>query len=70
MVSVKGPAKLLAAGNASPRHQGSFTDDEFQLFRGRGLVIIRSTGEPGEITVEISSANLKTAKVKLQARKK
>ena len=45
-VKVSGPATLQAAGNASPEHKGSFTDDTFSLFRGKGLVIVRSTGEP------------------------
>ena len=54
-VRVEGPAVLLAAGNASPMHQGSFTDNSFNLFRGLGMVIIRSTGEPGDVTVTVSS---------------
>ncbi len=65
---VSGPATLQAAGNAAPMHQGSFTDDTFNLFRGKGLVIVRSTGEPGNITVEVSAKGLEAATVSLEAR--
>jgi len=58
-INVLGPAKLLAAGNASPELQGSFTDDVFHLFRGKALVILRSTGKAGNIVVEITSRELK-----------
>ena len=66
-VRVLGPATLQAAGNANPEHQGSFTDEVFQLFRGRGMVILRSTGEPGEIVVEVSADGLKPMSVVLDA---
>jgi len=66
-VEITGPATLQAAGNASPEHQGSFTDETFQLFRGKGMVILRSTGEPGEIVVEVSGKDLKAARLALNA---
>jgi len=65
-VKVTGPALLQAAGNAGPVHQGSFTDDTFSLFRGKGMVIIRSTGEPGTISVEVSSHDLEPGSVALE----
>ena len=66
-VKVKGPATLQAAGNASPEHEGSFSDENFQLFRGRGMVILRSTGEAGEIQLEVSSRDLTPAQITLVA---
>ncbi|TFH22621.1 MAG: DUF4982 domain-containing protein [Bacteroidia bacterium] len=66
-VKVTGPATLQAAGNASPEHQGSFTDEAFHLFRGKGMVILRSTGEPGEIVVDVSAKDLKAARLALNA---
>ncbi|MDF1576017.1 MAG: glycoside hydrolase family 2 TIM barrel-domain containing protein [Bacteroidales bacterium] len=66
-VDVAGPVFLMAAGNASPEHQGSFTDEVFDLFRGKGMVILRSTGKPGEIVVEVSSEDLKPARLTLHA---
>jgi len=66
-VKVGGPAVVQAAGNGGPEHQGSFTDYTFSLFRGKGLVIVRSTGEPGTITVEVESKGLEPASVVLEA---
>lgn len=67
-VHLKGPAMLQAAGNANPEHQGSFTDNTFSLFRGHALVIVRSTGKPGIITVEVSSGELEGASILLEAK--
>ena len=67
-VKVSGPAVLMAAGNASPWHQGSFTDKTFSLFRGRGQVIVRSTGEPGIIGLELSSKDLEPAHIAFEAK--
>ncbi len=66
-VEVIGPATLQAAGSASPEHQGGFTDEAFHLFRGKGMVILRSTGEPGEIVVEVSGKDLEAARLALNA---
>ena len=66
-VKISGPAQLQAAGNANPAHQGSFTNETFSLFKGRSLVIIRSTGQAGTITVEVSSEGLEPARIELEA---
>lgn len=66
-VKLSGPAQLQAAGNANPAHQGSFTNGTFKLFKGRGLVIIRSTGQAGTIIVEVSSEVLEPARMELEA---
>jgi beta-galactosidase len=66
-VKVRGPADLLAAGNAAPQHQGSFTDETFRLFRGQGMIIIRSTGEAGDVGVDVSAGNLQPASISIGA---
>jgi len=66
-VKISGPAVLQAAGNAGPMQQGSFTDNTFQLCRGKGMVIVRSTGEPGTIHVEVSSKGLVPGSVSIKA---
>ena len=53
-VDVTGAGELLAAGNGSPWIQGSFRDEQFQLFQGRGQIIIRPQGSPGEISIRVS----------------
>lgn len=67
-VTISGPAILQAAGNAAPMHQGSFTDDSFRLFRGKGMVIVRSTGVPGNIKVELTAPGLEPVSIQLEAR--
>jgi beta-galactosidase len=66
-VRVSGPAVLQAAGSGNPTHQGSFTDSTFRLFRGKGMVIVRSNGEPGTIKVEVSSEDLESTSVIMEA---
>lgn len=66
-VVVSGEGELHAAGNANPAHDGSFTDGVFKLFRGRGMIIVRSSGLPGEIVLEARSENMDTARVVLNA---
>jgi len=68
IVKLSGPAMLQAAGNADPVQQGSFTDQTFNLFRGKGLVIVRSSGKPGAINIEIGSAGLEPASVTIEAK--
>jgi beta-galactosidase len=53
-VAVSGAGELLAAGNGSPWIQGSFRDERFELFQGRGQIIIRPLGHPGEIGIRVS----------------
>ena len=52
--SVKGEGELIAAGNGSPLIQGSLQDDTCNLFRGKALVVIRSNGKKGLITLSAS----------------
>ena len=65
--SLLGEGDLLAAGNASPIHDGSFTDGSFKLFRGKGLIIVRSNGVPGEITIEAQSPGMSSGELVIQA---
>jgi beta-galactosidase len=67
-VNIAGPAELLAAGNASPFAEGSIQDKNFNLFQGLGLVIIRSTGEPGTIRVNVDSDGLESGQSEITAR--
>jgi len=55
-VAVQGEGKLLAAGNANPKLEGSFQDNAFRLFRGKGLIIVRSTGQEGQVKITVKAA--------------
>lgn len=67
-IEISGEGELLAAGSASPFVNGSFTDDQIQLFRGKGLIIVRSTGETGMINISISHDQLGTISCSIKAK--
>lgn len=56
-VYVTGEAQLSAAGNASPEVPGSLQDERFRLFKGRALIVVRSTGNAGVAKVAVESRN-------------
>ena len=62
-ITISGPGELIAAGNASPEAGGSLRDGQCSTFRGKAQVIIRSTGETGEIRVMASSGSLRAETV-------
>ncbi len=66
-VNVEGEGRLQAAGNSNPLIEGSFQDNKFKLFKGRGLVIIRSSGKAGNISLSVSSENGLTENVLIKA---
>ncbi len=67
-INVSGEGRLIGAGNASPLVSGSFQDDEMNLYRGRGLVIVRSTGKKGKITIVAESEGVRSDTAIIQAR--
>jgi beta-galactosidase len=66
-VTIEGPGALIAAGNASPVLQGSIQDEHFSFFRGKALIIVRSTGEEGLIGVSVTDGELKSRVVNIRA---
>ncbi len=67
-VKVNGVAELLAAGNGSPVVEGSIQDNMFRLFRGRGLIVIRSTGKAGSIHVSVETVDGLKGETSLEAK--
>ncbi len=67
-VSVNGAGELLSAGNASPLIEGSLQDSEFNLFQGRGMVILRSKGRTGKINITVDSPELSREKITINAK--
>jgi beta-galactosidase len=66
-ITVSGPAELIAAGNASPYVQKGFQDSKMPLFRGKGLIILRSTGDTGEVVVTVKGTNNLNAQIEIPA---
>jgi beta-galactosidase len=54
---ITGVGELIAAGNGSPYIEGSIQDHLFNLYNGRGLVIIRSNGKTGMINLKVKAEN-------------
>ncbi|HTL16159.1 MAG TPA: beta-galactosidase GalB, partial [Patescibacteria group bacterium] len=56
--SVTGPAEIVAADNGDPTSFEPFQSNEHNAFNGLCLVILRSTGRAGEISLNASSDGL------------
>lgn len=57
-VAIKGPASLLAFGNANPLATGSVIATHAETFRGRALLILRGTGQKGTVNIRVRSHGL------------
>jgi len=64
--SVSGPATIVAFGNADIKDCDPYTDSQHQAWKGRALLVLRSTGKKGKVTVSIQGEQLKTATLRLQ----
>lgn len=58
-LSIDGPAKLIGLGSGNPRAAGSLQAADAKTFAGRAIAILRSTGRPGAVRVEVSGTGLK-----------
>jgi beta-galactosidase len=56
---VEGPGTIVAVGNANPISTESYELPQRKAWRGRCLVIIKSTGIPGDIILKASTVGLK-----------
>ena len=63
--SVSGPATIVAFGNADIKDCDPYTDHQHQAWKGRALLVLRSTGKKGKVTVSIQGEQLKTATLRL-----
>jgi len=57
-VEIDGPASLAAFGSANPLAVGSFQATSTETFRGKALLILRGTGNPGRVTLRARSGSL------------
>lgn len=63
--SVSGPATLLAFGNADIKDCDRYTDSTHKAWKGRALLVVRSTGKRGKVTVTVQGKGLKASTIKL-----
>ena len=66
-VTVEGAGQLLALGSGRPAHEESFQSTQHTSWQGRVLAIIRSSGEPGTISVTASARDCENVSTVIQA---
>jgi hypothetical protein len=62
-VTISGPGRLAAVANADPRNTDLFCDSTHHAWRGRGLVIVQPTGDPGSIDLYVTADGFAPAQV-------
>jgi beta-galactosidase len=65
--AIQGPGKIIGVDNGDLTSKESYQGMSRKAFNGRCLVIIQSTGKPGQIALTASSAGLSEGKVSIQA---
>ena len=63
--SVNGSATLIGFGNADIKDCDRYTDSTHKAWKGRALLVVRSTGKKGKATITLQGKGLKTARVNL-----
>jgi beta-galactosidase len=66
--SLSGPGEIVAMDNGDATSFEPFQGDQHSAFNGLCLVIVRSTGEAGPVTLTAASDGLQVAHATLQAR--
>ena len=67
--SVSGPATLIGFGNADIKDCDRYTDSTHKAWKGRALLVVRSTGKKGKATITLQGKGLKTARINLSLNK-
>ena len=66
-VEVVGAGELIALGTGNPTSEESYVSSQRKAYQGHLLAIVRSNGEPGEITLTAEAEGLPAAMVKIKA---
>jgi beta-galactosidase len=64
-LDLSGPCTLLGFGNSNPTDPRSFKQPITKTFRGKALVVVRPTGEKGEVVCTIKGKGLKSETIKV-----
>ena len=67
-LTLEGPGKIRAVGTGNPTSQEPYVGDKRRAHRGRVLVVVQSSGEPGEIALRAQAHGLASAETKIRAR--
>ena len=63
--SVSGSATLIGFGNADIKDCDRYTDSTHKAWKGRALLVVRSTGKKGRAAITLQGKGLKTARINL-----
>ena len=66
--TVSGPAELVAFGNGDIKDCDRMTDATHHAWKGRALLVIRSTRKPGKVEIAIRGKQLPAARLRLLSR--
>jgi len=67
-VEVSGPGVLIAIGTGNPTSEEMYVGDHRKAYLGHLMAVVRSTGQPGEITLTARTEGLPPARTQLQAK--
>ena len=65
--TVSGPATLIGFGNADIKDCDRYIDNTHKAWKGRALLVVRSTGKKGRISVTLKGEGLKSSRITLSA---
>lgn len=67
-LSVAGAGTLAAAGNADIKDLDPYTDNKMTTWKGRGLIVVRSTNKSGNAKLTIKTEGMKPVVVSIPCR--
>ncbi|MCJ7702334.1 MAG: DUF4982 domain-containing protein, partial [Anaerolineales bacterium] len=65
--SLKGPGKILAVGSSNPVSKEAYVGNQRRVHRGRALVVVKSSHEPGEITLHAQADGLDWTEISIKS---
>ena len=61
--TVQGPGRIAAVASNDPKNTEPYRGNVHSVWRGRALVVVQPTGEPGEIVLRAQADGLNAAEV-------
>ncbi|MEM2945948.1 MAG: glycoside hydrolase family 2 TIM barrel-domain containing protein [Thermoproteota archaeon] len=67
--TVHGVGSIVAVGNSNPVSEEKYVGNQRRVHEGRAMVVVRSSGEPGEIVLTASADGVPPASITIQVRR-
>ena len=67
-VSVKGPATIVAFGNADIKDFDRYTDNAHRAWKGRALLIVKSMNKAGKMEVTVKGEGETTERMQIKSK--